>query len=125
MHAAPDRAAQRHHAPSPGIEDGLTRREAVARLARHGPNVVAGERAIAPLARLVRLFASPFPLLLLALAGAAQLSGEPRGAAVIAAIVALSVLLSWLEELRSGRAAERLRALVHTTATVIRRDHAA
>ena len=102
---------------------GLTRREAAARLARFGPNAVAQERGIAPLARLLQLFASPFTLLLLVLAGAAELSGEPRGAAVIAAIVALSVILSWLQEMRSGRAAERLRALVHTTATVLRRDH--
>jgi Mg2+-importing ATPase len=41
---------------------------------------------------------------------------------VIAAIVVLSVLLSWLQETRSGKAAERLRAMVHTTATVLRRE---
>jgi P-type Mg2+ transporter len=104
---------------------GLTRREAAARLARSGPNAVAQERATAPLVRLVQLLGSPFTLLLLVLAAAAALSGETRGAAVIASIVALSVFLSWLQETRSGRAAERLRALVHTTATVMRRDHVA
>jgi P-type Mg2+ transporter len=146
-HAPPDRAVQRHQAhrprsqgPSADMDEvarlapdvlltrlatsshGLTRREAAARFARFGANVIDQERAVAPLLRLVQLFASPFTLLLLVLAAAAELSGEPRGAAVIAAIVVLSVFLSWLQEMRSGRAAERLRALVHTTATVLRRD---
>jgi Mg2+-importing ATPase len=101
---------------------GLTRREAGARLARFGPNVVARERPLAPFARLLRTFFSPLPLLLLALAAVSVLSGEPGGALVIGVMVALSVLLSWTQEVRSGRAAERLRAMVHTTATVVRRD---
>ncbi len=103
---------------------GLTRREAAARHSRFGPNAVAPERTTAPLRRLVQLTVSPLPLLLVALAFLAGMSGEPRGAVVIAAIVALSVLLSWFQEFRSGRAAERLRAMVHTTATVSRRDGA-
>jgi Mg2+-importing ATPase len=101
---------------------GLTRHEAAARLARFGPNTVARERPLAPLKRLLQLFLSPLPLLLLVLAALAQLSGETRGALVIAVIVVLSVLLSWFQEVRSGKAAERLRAMVHTTATVLRRE---
>jgi Mg2+-importing ATPase len=101
---------------------GLTRHEAAARLARFGLNTVARDRPLAPLARLLRLFLSPLPLLLLVLAALAQLSGEAGGAVVIAVMVVLSVLLSWFQEVRSGRAAERLRAMVHTTATVLRRD---
>jgi len=104
--------------------DGLTRREAAARLAAVGPNDVARARPTTPLRRLLQLLASPLSLLLFALALAAELSGEVRGAVVIAAMVLLSVLLSWLQEFRSGRAAERLRAMVHTTATVTRRDSA-
>ncbi len=92
------------------------------RLARFGPNAVARERPLAPLARLLHLFLSPLPLLLLGLAVVEQLSGEARGAAVIAVMVVLSVLLSWFQEVRSSKAAERLRAMVHTTATVSRRD---
>ena len=102
--------------------EGLTRREASARAARFGPNAVARERPLAPLTRLAQLFISPLSLLLLVLAGLAELSGEPRGALVIAVMVVLSVLLSWSQEVRSGRAAERLRAMVRTTATVMRRD---
>ncbi|HET7764228.1 MAG TPA: magnesium-translocating P-type ATPase [Burkholderiales bacterium] len=104
---------------------GLTRREAAARIARLGPNAVARERPLAPLRRLLQLFLSPLSLLLLALAILAQLSGEAGGALVIAVMVVLSVLLSWFQEVRSGKAAERLRAMVHTTATVLRRERAA
>jgi len=101
---------------------GLTRREAIARLARFGPNTAGRARPMAPLRRLLLLFLSPLPLLLIALAVVARLSGEGRGAMVIVVIVVLSVLLSWFQEVRSGKAAERLRAMVHTTATVLRRD---
>ncbi|HEY6239276.1 MAG TPA: HAD-IC family P-type ATPase, partial [Burkholderiales bacterium] len=101
---------------------GLTRHEAGERVASFGPNTVARERPLAPLRRLLRLFLSPLSLLLLALAVLAQLSGESGGALVIAVMVVLSVLLSWFQEVRSGKAAERLRAMVHTTATVLRRD---
>ena len=101
---------------------GLTRHEAAARIARFGPNTVARERPLAPLRRLLQLFLSPLSLLLLVLAVLAQLSGEAGGALVIAVMVVLSVLLSWSQEVRSGKAAERLRAMVHTTATVLRRD---
>ncbi len=102
--------------------DGLTRREASSRLARFGENVLPGERPVHPLRRLLRQAASPLPALLFVLAALAELTGEVRGAAVIAVMVVLSVLLSWVEEVRSGHAAERLRALVHTHVTVLRRE---
>lgn len=101
---------------------GLTRREAAARLARFGLNAVARARPMAPVRRLFQLFLSPLSLLLVALAIAAELSGEAQGAMVIVIMVVLSVLLSWLQEVRSGKAAERLRAMVHTTAAVLRCD---
>jgi Mg2+-importing ATPase len=102
--------------------DGLTRREAAVRLAAFGGNAVAVERGFAPLRRLARLFFSPLPVVLLLLAAAAELTGETPGAMVIAAMVLLSVFLSWFQEYRSSKAAERLRAMVHTTASVLRRD---
>jgi Mg2+-importing ATPase len=101
---------------------GLTRREAAARLARHGENAVAREPRRHPLLRLLRLFVSPLPLLLLVLAGVAEVTGESRGAIVIVGMVTLSVLLSFIQEYRSSKAAEKLRAMVHTTAMVSRRE---
>ncbi len=103
-------------------KDGLLEREAAQRLARYGANAIAAEAPKGPLHRLLELFAAPLSLLLLSLAIIAELTGEVRGAIVITIIVALSVLLSFLQEYRSGRAAERLRAMVHTTASVRRRE---
>jgi Mg2+-importing ATPase len=101
---------------------GLIERESVERLARYGRNEVAHERRQHPLLRLLKLFANPLPLLLLVLALLAELTGELRGAIVITLMVALSVLLSFVQEFRSSRAAEKLRAMVHTTVTVLRKD---
>lgn len=103
-------------------QDGLPKREAAARLARYGANAVALETPKGPLRRLLELFATPLSLLLLTLAILAELTGEVRGAIVITLIVVLSVLLSFMQEYRSSKAAEKLRAMVHTTASVRRKD---
>jgi Mg2+-importing ATPase len=102
--------------------EGLLERESLERLARIGPNEVATEVRLSPLRRLAELLFSPLSVLLVALAIIADLTGEPGGAAVIGIMVLLSVLLSFVQEYRSSKAAQSLRAMVHTTATVLRRD---
>jgi Mg2+-importing ATPase len=102
--------------------DGLLQQDAEARLAQYGENVVAREKHKGPLRRLLQLFLAPLSLLLLSLAIIAELTGEVRGAIVITIMVILSVILSFVQEYRSSKAAEKLRAMVHTTATVLRRD---
>ena len=102
--------------------DGLLEREAEERLATYGENAVAHEVKKSPVRRLLELFATPLSLLLLSLAIIAELTGEVRGAIVITLMVVLSVLLSWVQEFRSNKAAEKLRAMVNTTATVLRKD---
>ncbi len=99
---------------------GLTADEAARRLASTGPNEVAREKARPPVVRLFQAFVSPLPLLLLVLAALSAAVGEVNGAVVIGVILVLSVLLSFFHELRAGNAAERLRAMVHVTATAIR-----
>src|SRR5205085_1114137 len=44
------------------------------------------------------------------------------GAVIIGVMVVLSVALSWVQESRSNNAAEKLRAMVKTTATALRRE---
>jgi len=102
--------------------EGLLEREAEERLATYGENTVAHEVKKSPVRRLFELFATPLSLLLLSLAIIAELTGEVRGAIVITLMVVLSVLLSWVQEFRSNKAAEKLRAMVNTTATVLRKD---
>ncbi len=105
--------------------DGLLDREVSERLEQYGHNVVAREVQRAPLMQLLRMFAAPLPALLLMLALVSYLTGEVKGAIVISLMVVLSVLLAFVQEFRSSRAAEKLRAMVSTTATVLRRDRRA
>jgi len=65
---------------------------------------------------------TPLSLLLMGLAGVSWMTGETRGAVVILVMVGLSTLLTWVQERRSGRAAERLKAMVSTHAEVLRDD---
>ncbi|MEJ0047550.1 MAG: cation-transporting P-type ATPase [Rhodospirillales bacterium] len=102
--------------------DGLLGREAEERLEQFGENSVAHEEHKSALRRLYELFSTPLSLLLLSLAVIAELTGEVRGAIVIFLMVVLSVLMSFVQEYRSSQAAEKLRAMVHTTATVRRKD---
>ncbi len=101
--------------------EGLTPSEAEERLALWGENLVAHDTRKRPLRRLLELLLSPLSVLLLVLAAVADFTGEVRGAIVITVMVMLSVVLSFLQEYRSSRAAEQLRAMVRTTATVLRR----
>jgi Mg2+-importing ATPase len=102
-------------------EEGLSNHEAAQRYAHWGPNSVGEEHRAGAWPALRRQIANPLSLLLLALAALSYAIGERQGAAVIASIVALSSLLSFLQEYRSGKAAAELRALVHTRATLRRR----
>ena len=106
-------------------DEGLLEREARRRLQQYGPNTVAYEARKNPALRLVELFVSPLSLLLLVLAALSWLTGETGGAVVIAIIVVLATVLSFIQEFRSSKAAERLREMVSTTATVLRKDASA
>ncbi len=99
---------------------GLNATEAAARLKRSGPNTLAHQASRGALRHFLGLLAAPLSLLLLVLAVINFLIGEVWAGSVIAAMVLLSTLLSFVQEYRSDRAAERLRAMVGTTATVLR-----
>jgi P-type Mg2+ transporter len=99
---------------------GLPPDEIKARLARFGPNQIAheGERSVA--VQLLERFANPLNVMLLLLAGVSMLIGDREAALIIFAMVILSVSLAFFQEHRSSQAAAKLRAMVHTTATVRR-----
>jgi Mg2+-importing ATPase len=102
--------------------DGLSRREASARLARHGPNEVEHDRTPPAWRRAWHCYRDPFNLLLSALALVSWLSEGADAAAVIGAIVVLSTGMRFVQEGRSGRAVDRLRALVSNRASVQRQE---
>jgi Mg2+-importing ATPase len=99
---------------------GLTTSEAAARLAEHGPNVVADGHRRSVIVELLLKFRNPLVLLLLGAATVAGLSGERRSFFVILVMVLLSVVLDFVQEHRAGRAAERLRQATLLRTTVLR-----
>ena len=101
--------------------EGLTTEAAAARLRIVGPNLVAHERQQSPLEELIGRAKNPLNFLLLISGGSFLFLGDRRAAAVIAVMVVLSVSLAFVQEHRSNNAAARLRAMVRTTATVLRR----
>jgi len=101
--------------------DGLSGPEAASRLLRDGPNQAreAGRHGV--LATVRGLFANPLVVILLLAAGVSGFLGDWAGAAIIVAIVLLSVTLNFALSYRSQQAANRLREEIAPTATV-RRD---
>ena len=100
---------------------GLDASEAARRLATFGVNTVAHEEHQTLPVQLLRRLLNPLNILLITLAVVSVAMREQQAAAIIFAMVVLSLTLSTLQERRSGKAAQKLRAMVHTTATVVRR----
>ncbi|CAN7581185.1 magnesium-translocating P-type ATPase [Pseudomonas sp. LjRoot277] len=116
--------------------DGLTELEAQGRLARNGHNEVAHDKPPHALIQLLKALNNPFIYVLLTLAGISFFTdywlpisnGEADDAdltkvIIIMTMVSLSSLLRFWQEYRSAKSAEALKAMVRTTATVLRREH--
>jgi len=86
-----------------------------------GFNDVARERVPSWYALLLANFTNPFILVLIGLGIVSDLTGDAKGTLVVGVMVVVSVLMRFLQEYRSSRAAAALRAMVTTTATVTRR----
>ncbi len=102
--------------------DGLDEPEAARRLARDGPNDVQHEAPLPAWLHLWHCYFNPFNVLLTVLAVLSFVGADARGTVVIGAMVAMSTLIRFIQEGRSHRSAEALRAIVGNTATVIRRS---
>ncbi|MFM0725987.1 magnesium-translocating P-type ATPase [Paraburkholderia strydomiana] len=113
---SPDEALRRLHSTA----SGLATDEAEQRSRTAGLNQVAHEARHTILGELASRSINPLNLLLLSLATASYFLGEPRAAIMIAVMVVLSVSLGFLQEHRSNKAADALRRMVRTTATVRR-----
>jgi Mg2+-importing ATPase len=101
---------------------GLDAQQIEDRLDRDGVNEAAYEKPPHWALQLAHAFKNPFIIVLLVLA-AVQLftSDDLTGPIIIGVMVAISVGLSFTQEFRSSRAAEKLKAMVRNTATVTRR----
>ena len=100
--------------------EGLTDAEVEARRERFGRNEVAHEKPPTWYAELGRAFANPFNFLLTTLAVVSAITGDERATTVIGFMVVLSTGLRFLQEFRSNKSAQALRALVRTSTTVER-----
>ena len=100
--------------------NGLSAEEVESRLKMYGRNEAAQEKRQSVLKRLADNVKNPLVLLLSALALISFLSGDLRAATVITFMVVLGVVLRFVQESRADHAAEQLKAMVSTTATVLR-----
>jgi Mg2+-importing ATPase len=100
-----------------GLEEG----KAQALLARHGDNVIAGSATPGRGARLLHTLTNPFVVILLVLGGVSAALGAFGAATLIGVMVLISCWLQVRQEQRFDRIAATLRAMVVTTATVVRR----
>ncbi|MDP9128062.1 MAG: magnesium-translocating P-type ATPase [Pseudomonadota bacterium] len=101
--------------------DGLTTTEAETRLETYGKNAIAREKHKNIAQQLFERLINPLNVMLLVLIVLnIFVLDDFESAAVVMLMVILSVSMSFLQEYRSDRAAEKLRAMVSTTATVLR-----
>ncbi|PTA80599.1 magnesium-translocating P-type ATPase [Serratia sp. Nf2] len=113
--------------------NGLTQDDADERLEQFGANQVAHDKAPHALVQLIKAFNNPFIFVLMVLAAISfftdywlpRQSGEETeltGVIIILTMVTLSGLLRFWQEYRTNKAAEALKSMVRTTATVLRRS---
>ncbi|MCL4528128.1 MAG: magnesium-translocating P-type ATPase [Chloroflexi bacterium] len=100
--------------------NGLTVEEAEARLDQYGFNEVAKEKHQTFLMRLVDNIKNPLVILLSVLGIVSYLTADIPGTIIIFIMVLLGIVLRFIQESRADSAAEKLKAMVSTTATVIR-----
>jgi Mg2+-importing ATPase len=101
-------------------EPGLTSEEAARRAAVYGLNEPAPVRRLSAVVQLLHLFANPLVAILLVASAISASLGQQFDALIIVTIVVLSVSINFWQSYRSQQAAERLRASVTPTATVLR-----
>ena len=101
-------------------ESGLPASDVEPRLAKFGRNEVATEKPPAWYRMLLRNLRNPFVVVLMLLGAVSLTTGDLRAGIVVGAMVVVSVLMRFVSEYRSTLAAEALRTMVRTTATVIR-----
>ncbi|MET3496374.1 magnesium-translocating P-type ATPase [Variovorax boronicumulans] len=87
---------------------------------RLGSNEVRHEQPLPWWSHLWQCYRNPFNLLLTVLALVSYVTEDMKATLVIGSMVVLSTVLRFLQESRSNKAAERLKAMVSNTATVLR-----
>ncbi len=100
--------------------EGLESTTAAERLKIFGPNDAGGAPREGLFLGLARRAKNPLVIQLLVIAGISLATGDVPSCLIVSAMVVLSVVLAYVQESRSGRAVEKLLAMVKTTCTVLR-----
>lgn len=100
--------------------EGLTDDEAQARLAEHGPNVLAKDQRVGIGVLLWHAVLNPLVMLLGVLASVSFATGDFRAGTMMSLMIALGVGLKLIQEARADNAAAKLRAMISVKATVLR-----
>jgi P-type Mg2+ transporter len=104
----------------PDRPHGLTSAEATRRLAQYGLNEPVSVRRFSALVELVHLFANPLAIILVVASAISASLDQRTDALIIITIVLLGIAINFWQTYRSQQAADRLRASVAPTATVLR-----
>jgi Mg2+-importing ATPase len=102
--------------------DGLTEQEADAIRVTAGRNQVEQGKPLPWWQHLWQCYKNPFNLLLTVLAMVSYYTEDMKATVVIGSMVVLSTLMRFVQEARSNNAADKLKAMVSNTATVLRSD---
>lgn len=103
-------------------QDGLSKQEASRRLSLYGPNEIAHNKTLPWYIQFLLAFKNPFIFVLLALGALSFFTDDIQGTIVVSVMVLLSTKIRFLQEFRSQKAADKLKAMVRTTASVFRID---
>jgi Mg2+-importing ATPase len=101
-------------------EGGLSEQEAKRRLEEFGLNEPTAHKKTSILWQLGSKFLNPLVIALLLIASVTLFLRENIDALIVSTMAVLSVVLAFVQEYRASRAADKLKALVRTTATVWR-----
>ncbi|VFS62468.1 Magnesium-transporting ATPase, P-type 1 [Raoultella planticola] len=100
--------------------EGLNDAEVAQKIARHGDNQIPAQKPAPWWVHLWTCYRNPFNLLLTVLGIVSYATEDLFAAGVIALMVGISTLLNFIQEARSTKAADALKAMVSNTATVLR-----
>lgn len=111
-------------------DEGITTMTANERKSRFGHNEIQHQKAPKWYVQLLKAFANPFIYILLAIASVSFLidvwlppaaERDYKTVIVVSIMIMISTLLRFIQEFRSNNAAEKLKSMVKTTATVLRK----
>lgn len=99
---------------------GLFQDEVQRRIEKFGYNEPVKKKRINLIVQILTKFLNPLVIVLIIIAGFSFFFGERLSAGLVFLMALISVLLSFFQEYKAGKEAEKLSELVHTTATVYR-----